>query len=288
MLEGIHRVWRELDRLERELSDPWSSLLYGYDPIPGQRGNSPGPLIGYSDELGPVDRVREAVRRSKGYAAERLAQRLSGIDLTDIWQILIDVCEEIALYFGGSVLLGGAIGGIAGAFAGGVGALPGATIGAGIGAQAGGWILALLGLKSLVEGLGDSLSRAIEYYRIGFLEAWGPGSGRRIYGRKPSGSIFFAANSIAEGHVILILALLSAIIAYLTRGRGNRSQLLKEIRESPSLGPRMVNWLENNEAKLREQLLIKTKRAEVTAMAQSQPPVKPRTGPARGLTGGAA
>jgi len=110
---------------------------------------------------------------------------LCGIDLTDIWQILIDVCEEIALYFGGAVLLGGAIGGIAGAFAGGVGALPGATIGAGVGAQAGGWILALLGLKSLVEGLGDSLSRAIEHYRIGFLEAWGPSPEPRASPQRP-------------------------------------------------------------------------------------------------------
>jgi filamentous hemagglutinin len=42
----------------------------------------------------------------------------------------------------------------------------------------------------------------------------------------------------------------------------------------------MANWLENNEAKLRERLLIKPKRVEVTAMAQSAPPVKPRSGPA--------
>jgi hypothetical protein len=161
------------------------------------------------DELNRGERVREALRSSKRYAAERLAERLSGIDLRDIWPILIDVCEEIALNFCGAVLLGGAIGGIVGAFAGGVCA------------QAGGLDSGPAGLKSLVEGLHDSLSRAIECYRIGFLEAWGSSPKHRLNVRKPGGSIFYAVSSMAEGHVILILILLSAMIAYLTKRRGN-------------------------------------------------------------------
>ena len=41
-----------------------------------------------------------------------------------------------------------------------------------------------------------------------------------------------------------------ALAAYLARGRGERSALLKEVAESPRLGPRVATWLEQNAEKL--------------------------------------
>ena len=40
------------------------------------------------------------------------------------------------------------------------------------------------------------------------------------------------------------------LTAYLTRGRGERSALLKEVAESPRLGPRVATWLEQNAEQL--------------------------------------
>jgi len=97
-------------------------------------------------------------------------------------------------------LAGTAISSVAGAFIGGVGALPGAGLGAAAGSQAGAWLLAFLGLKSLVEGLGNAIPEALSCYQRGFLEAWGPTHHDR---RDPMGShglhggTFFAASEVA-------------------------------------------------------------------------------------------
>jgi hypothetical protein len=98
----------EPDRLERKLYDGFGSSLYSDDPFAGQDSDQPGPWDIYSGELSRVERVREAVHRSKRYAAGRLAERFRMIDLWDIWRNLFDVCKEIALYSGGGALLGGA------------------------------------------------------------------------------------------------------------------------------------------------------------------------------------
>ena len=123
--------------------------------------------FGWREQMGRVDSVRRALRDSGPMAGRLMAKRLSGIDLSAIWGILIEVCKDIALYYGGSVVAGAAVGGIGGAFLGGVGAAPGAALGAAAGAQVGGWVMGFLGLKSLVEGLGRELPKALNTTRKG-------------------------------------------------------------------------------------------------------------------------
>jgi hypothetical protein len=175
------------------------------------------------------------------------------------------------------VLLGGSIGAGAGFFIGGVGALPGAAIGASAGAQAANWVLALLGLKSLLEGLGETLWQALNCYERSVQTAWGSVPGE--YGaldphRLPSREPFAesrAARELAEGHVLLVVAVLSALVVYLTRGKGDKAQLLVDIRNSKRLGPKVADWLALNEGKLREHPALQPRRPQA---AQMPPPAR--------------
>lgn len=167
---------------------------------------------------------------------------------------MIEACKDIALYYGGSVVAGSVVGGAAGFFAGGVGAVPGAMAGAAAGSQVGIWVLTVLGLKSLAEYLVGALPEAIRYYEIGFRRAWGPAP----HGTRPNAlatssaapDVRQAAIDFGNGHVILIAAMLMALVAYLTRGKGDKAALLKEIRESSRLGPKVAAWVQANEGKL--------------------------------------
>lgn len=120
---------------------------------------------------------------------------------------------------------------------GGVGAFPGAAIGAAAGAQAGAWVLGLLGLASLVEGLGTALGQALSCYASGIENAWGPTEWHphRYPARAP--------HEFARGHEILVMALLAAMAAYLSRGRGDKQKLLQEIRQSRAWARRWrIGW----------------------------------------------
>jgi hypothetical protein len=200
-----------------------------------------------------VQRVQQALEISGPIARRLIVERLVGIDLSSIWTVLLDACKEIALYYGSSVVVGAVIGGVAGAFAGGVGAVPGAAGGAALGAQVGGWILAFLGLKSLIEYVTEALPEALKHYENGFRRAWGapPPNNRMPYtGPAIPVNVSGAASDFALGHVIVIMAMLSALVSYLTRGRGNKAQVLQEIRQSPRLGPKVADWIAHNEGRL--------------------------------------
>ncbi len=216
----LNVLWWDLERLERD------------------RPQDPHGLI---DRVG---NIRTALRQSTSIAGQTLVARLAGIDLSGILGILLDACRDIALYWGGSVLAGGAAGAGVGFFVGGVGAFPGAAIGAAAGAQAGAWVLGLLGLASLVEGLGTALGQALSCYASGIENAWGPTEWHphRFPARAP--------HDFARGHEILAMALLAAIAAYLSRGRGDKQKLLQEIRQSPRLGPKVADWVAANEGRL--------------------------------------
>lgn len=88
----------------------------------------------------------------------------------------------------------------------------------------------------------------------------------------------FAAGDLAQGHVLLVGALLAALSAWLTRGRGNRAQVLQEIRSSPRLGPRVAQWLEQHEDALRQHPALQARRhADAsTGAGGHQPPETPR------------
>lgn len=215
-------------------------------------------LDGYLYIGARVRRVREAVAESQSIALRELQAKLGGIGLADVWPILREICHDVALYVGGGAIVGGAIGGGLGVFAFAAGALPGAAAGAALGTQAGNLLLGFFGLKSVVVFMLDSLPRATRAYRQGFFEAWGgmPDLGAYSldaphYGvDRLADSTSLAARAFARGHEILILALLAGVVAYLTRGKGQLSALLAEVRESARLGPKMASWLEQNEGKL--------------------------------------
>lgn len=120
-----------------------------------------------------ADRVRQALGLSGPKARRVLQQRLAGLELNDIWQILLQACQDIALYYGGTVAAGAVLGGAAGSLGLGAGAVPGAVVGAGVGAKAGTWVLAWLGLKSLVEGLAQAAAQALRRHCATMRTAFG-------------------------------------------------------------------------------------------------------------------
>jgi len=268
----IQSIWHDLAEAEHSLDR--GGETYGerlYDSF-GRAVHDFAGRTGIDEQVSRVERIKEALADSGPLAQRRIVQVLSGIDLSTIWHILIKAAEDITLYFGGSVVAGTLIGGVAGAFFGGVGAVPGGAMGATAGAKVGGWILAFLGLKSLVEGLSDALPRAATHYETGFREAWGPTHHDEHFvmadGR---GSVNRAAHDIAEGHVELIAALLAALVAYLTRGEGDRGAILQEIRQSPRLGPKVADWIAANEEKLRNHPRLKPgEKPSVAMMAESE------------------
>lgn len=211
-----------------------------------------------------AERVRQAITESETIALRALQSRLAGIALDDIWPVLRHVCHDIALYIGGSALAGGAIGGGLGLLVFGGDALPGATAGALLGAQAGDLLLGFLGLKDVVGYMLDSVPRAIREYIDGFREAWGPIPDLRPgsfdgphYGADYNpGTTYIAAHAFARGHEILVVALLAGIVAYLGRGNGKLTALLTEVRQNARLGPKMADWLAQNEGKLASHPLL--------------------------------
>jgi hypothetical protein len=231
-----------------------------------------------------VQRVRAALFFSGGEAGRILGERLAGIDLSAVLSILLNACKDVAVYWGGSVLAGGALGGAIGAFAGGVGALPGAAIGAGLGSQAGAWVLGILGLKALLEDLGTALPEALHHYERGIRLAWGP-----VRHWESADTVFTdqdrASREIAKGHVVLVMAVLTALSAYLTRGRGDpaaRARMLQEIRSSRRLGPKVADWVAANEEALARHPGLKPKeQQQVVMMAQAKPPAGPPMTPSQ-------
>lgn len=231
-----------------------------------------------------VERVRRAIADSGELARHLITSRLSGLSLDAIWPILIASCEDIALYYGGSVMAGAAVGAAGGAFFGGVGAIPGAAAGATAGAQVGGWVMAALGLKSLAEGLATAIPDALHYYERGFREAWGPvpsdrSAGIQVFGGDTGGNVRHAAFEFANGHVVMIAAILTALMAYWSRGQGNKAVVLQEIRESRRLGPKVAQWMEENERKLANHPALQSRRGNAAGGAATEPaPTQPTRG----------
>lgn len=219
----IDSLWVRLERLQEAL---WQQERDRY--APGRVLSRPwfgaGPRI---------DSVRSALWHSGPEAARLLAERLVGIDLSAVAGVLLSACQDIALLWGGAAVLGGAAGGLVGAFGGGIGAGPGAVLGVGLGTQVGAWVLGLMGLASLLDDLGHALPEALRHYSRGIETAWG----RSFMRERPDA--MQGAREIALGHLVLMTAVLSALAAYLTRGRGDpaaRGRILDEIRQSRRLG----------------------------------------------------
>ena len=194
---------------------------------------------------------------------------MSGIELSTIWSVLIDALKDAALCYGGAVVAGAAAGGAVGVLGFGAGAVPGALLGAKAGSVAGTWLLGLLGLKSLVEYLGETIPQALAAYEEGFRLAWDAGDKASTARSGMSNAIRIerAAARLADGHAVILVALLAAIVAYLTRGKSDRTTVLAEIRQSPRLGPKVAEWVERHEAVLIRHPALRGKAPAVDAGA---------------------
>lgn len=231
-----------------------------------------------------VERVHRALFLSDGMAREMIFTRLSGIDLSTIWNILIAILKDVAVYYGGSVVVGTAIGGVIGAFGAGAGAVPGAMAGAAVGHTLGLFVLEFMGLTSLVSGLTDIIPQAVKEYISGFREAWGAVPLHRSRGLPcGSGNTRLAAMSFARGHVLMIMGILMALVAVLTRGRADRFKALQEIRANKRLGPKVADWVEKNEDELVKdpRLQVKERTADPEPGADSQESVRQNRPPSK-------
>lgn len=218
-------------------------------------------IYGYKSR---VMRLRGALAASGPIARQTVARNLEGIKLDAIWDILFAAVRDMALYYGGSVVLGTAVGAGLGSLAGGVGAIPGAAIGAEAGSLLGEWALMFLGLKMLAEGLVNTIPPALRLYVQGFRIAWGPVDSDRPDARYSADYHHgedMAAHRFADGHVLMIMAILIAIVAYLLRGKSEEA-LMQAVRKSERLGTKMADWLAENREKLLKEEGLKPRVAE--------------------------
>lgn len=220
-----------------------------------------------------VMRLRSALAKSGPIAFQSVTTKLQGIKLDAIWGILFSAVRDMALYYGGSVVLGTAIGAGLGSLAFGVGAIPGAAIGAEAGNVVGEWVLMYLGLKMLAEGLVNTIPPALRLYVQGFRIAWGPTDKDRPDARYSADFHHgedMAAHRFADGHVLMIMAILIAIVAYLTRGKSEEA-LMQAVRKSERLGTKMADWLADNKERLLKEESLKPKVAERAPSQETQP-----------------
>ena len=282
-------VWRELENAERAWLGGTGSAASGrtgFDSRGLRIGLTQMPLLG--GLLGRTQRLRNALDLSMTRTRELLQRRFAAVDIGSIWPILQSLLHDIALYVGGGAVGGAAVGGALGALAGGVGAVPGAAGGATLGASTGLWALNVIGLASMAKDLAEILPKALDHYVCGCSMAWGappqdrtgPGRGAQAIGpnRQEPGATLAAADEIAKGHVLLATALLLALMAWVTRGKGDRAAVLKEIRESRRLGPKVATWVEAQEGKFGHQMAMIQR--ETAGGGTAKPAPTPRERPA--------
>ncbi|MHA6558477.1 DUF6861 domain-containing protein [Pseudomonas alliivorans] len=237
--------------------------------------NKPVPTLAL--HLRRINHLRSAFTRAEWTAANRLRRRFSDIDISSSVNDLIDVATQVAMIVAGGTLTGGAIGAGVGALFGGAGAVPFGAAGAMMGLQVSTWILSALGLMSITEFLVDGLPRIGEYYLSGISIVWN--GTRGDHGLNPFGGDDFqavdrAADQIARGHEEMVLLLLGAIVAYLTRGRGNASVLASEMQAS-SKGARLGQWMLKHEDALKRRTDLPQSEPRRSAVGRDEQPAPP-------------
>ena len=222
-----------------------------------------------------LDCVRGALRSADTLTVQELQREFGEIEIATVLSSLLDVLKDAALVVLASTGIGGAAGAAVGALAGGVGAIPGAAAGAALGAKVGCWILAVLGLKALAEFFIEGLPAILDHYRRGLSRAWAAPDHDRAGddlrgGQRRQSEVRGAAVDISKGHVAMVLLLLSAVVAYLTRGRGNIGQLAAQARRG-RLGARFADWLVKHEAALRRHPRLQARNRAAPDEPRAQP-----------------
>ena len=213
-----------------------------------------------------INSVRSAFNRAEWEAGCLLRQRFTDLDIASILNELIGVVTQMTMIVAGSTLTGGAIGAGIGAFVGGAGAIPLGAAGAAMGMQVSTWILGMLGLSSITEFFAEGLPRIGEYYLQGIAIAWDGPRGERGLSPFSQDDPFAenrAAHHIALGHVEVVVLLLGAIVAYITRGRGNANVLAQEIR--------LGEWMLKHEDALKKRPDLQTAEPRRGALGPREP-----------------
>lgn len=201
-----------------------------------------------------LENTKTAFHRAEWEAGRQLRQRFEDIEISSVLTELLGTVTQMAMIIAASVLTSGAIGAGIGTLAGGIGALPGAIAGAAVGVQASALILGALGLASVAEFFIDGLPAIANHYVRGISTVWDGTRGNE--GLTPSSEddpfvIDQAAAHIAQGHVEMVVLLLGAIVAYLTRGRGNIAVLASEMGASAK-GGRLAQWMLKHQEALKK------------------------------------
>ncbi|MDU8432283.1 polymorphic toxin type 15 domain-containing protein [Pseudomonas syringae pv. actinidifoliorum] len=254
------------------------SRSMGYQPGASfQRSPNNEPVSTLQLNLRRISNIRTAFIRAEWQAARRLGRRFADIDIASIINDLIDVVSQMAMIVAGSTLVGGAIGAGIGFGFFGIGALPSGAAGAAIGLEVSTWILAILGLASIAEFFVDGLPQIFDHYVRGIKVAWEGTRGEP--GLNPFGGddpqvVDRAAYHIAQGHEEVVVLLLGAIVAYLTRGRGNASVLASEMQAS-SKGAKLGQWMLEHEEALKRHPDLQNAGPRRGALDKQEPPPPP-------------
>ncbi|RMR02762.1 DUF6861 domain-containing protein [Pseudomonas syringae group genomosp. 7] len=219
--------------------------------------------------------VRQACDLGEKEATNSILKRFFELDIRSIIDEMISTVVDMAMIIIGSALTGATIGGGVGLLAGGVGVFPGATAGALIGVQGGTWILGVLGLASIAEFFTEGLKPIATGYIRGVSTAW---NGPRERTGNPLSSFSddsMAAQQgawdIARSHEAVVILLLSAIVAYLTRGRGNARMLASEMRGSQR-GAKLGQWMLKHEEELKQRPDLNAPEHPKGALGPQEPP----------------
>lgn len=208
--------------------------------------------------------VRDALDESEHIALRSLRGKLGRISIDSIWPVLRGGCHDIGLYLGGGAIAGSVVGGGLGFLVFGGRVVHGAAAGSETTIRMTTMLLSFLGLKSAVHYMLATIPRAVDEYRRGCAEAWGPLPDLRSHGGPHYGAEIningygHAAKTFARGHEIMVLSMLAGIVTYIARSRGNLKTLLVEARQSARLGPNFANWLEQNAENLDKHPLLQT------------------------------
>ncbi|PQO94007.1 type IV secretion protein Rhs [Massilia phosphatilytica] len=193
--------------------------------------------------------VRQAIDASRPRFVELLRQQFAGLNFAMIVDVLYEVMKQMALYLGGGAVLGAAAGGAVGSLAFGVGAIPGAAVGAQAGVAIGGEILVWMGLGMLVMDIGSTVPDLCRHFAHGFATAWHAGELPADATARRTAMLRQATESFAQGQMLLVKAILTALVLYLSRGQVQSSLLVRNLSKS-RLGPKFAEWVGENRDKL--------------------------------------
>jgi hypothetical protein len=222
--------------------------------------------------------VKDAFFYANTPAMLRLGRRFAEIDMREVVGDLLESVAEMARILVASMLLGGAIGGAAGSLAGGVGAIPGVAVGTALGLKAGGWVLGILGLSAIADFFIDGVPTIVGAYQRGLNTAWGaPPENQLPFSHSVAQeylTIHQASEQIAQAHEAMVILLLSAIVAYLTRRGGAGAGLMQQMSKTPR-GERLAKWIAKHGQALKQHPLLKVPEPALAAGPMRHESIKP-------------